>query len=581
MKMFCNLPALGAMVFFCLQGLSTIAQTAGSGVNDSLKPNFWAYEILHLPDFSQSEPGKVVKIAVVDDAFRLTHRSLSSFWYKNENEIPGNGIDDDQNGYPDDLYGWDVADNDQNVGIPRGKESALTHGTLTAGTITEVARRCFGENASQFIKIIPVKVVSDNATKHYYELGYEGIAYAIKQNPDIILCAWSGGRYDSEKYNALFLEAQRKGILILASAGNFFSEHCDPPASINSVYAVAAINTSLRKTKASNYGEKVDLVAAGEMVYAPWPESDNTFSYHDGTSSAVSLIAGCAAVLKAMVPKATSAQIIASLKNTASPVDNLNTKYGGKLGAGLPDLTSAVDYLQRENLQYKYFNSRRPEGDIIIGQAPETTWVINPAGGYAGYNFSIRDEWNSPGAQLQFYSGDSLKATWTSGSFVPELFISGSPVRVSYTGKKSRKPFRLSYSSVPVDSTTLYCRGTEYHTSPNGSFDDGSNSSDYSNNASCKWQITVPKGKRIRIEFDEFSTQPKTDYVWLFAGTETLQENALSGFSGHDIPPVIISPTNELLIWFVTDSNITSKGWHVTYSATDEMPGVHDVITSP
>jgi serine protease len=167
-----------------------------------------------------------------------------------------------------------------------------------------------------------------------------------------------------------------------------------------------------------------------------------------------------------------------------------------------------------------------------------------------------------------------LKASYTPENFPAKVFISGNQVRVQYTGKRSKTPILLSYSSVPVDSTTLYCSGISYLTDNEGDFGDGSISANYINNASCKWQIAVPDGKRIRLEFDEFDTQPKTDCVWLFEGTETLQENILGRFSGPDLPPVIISPSNKVLIWFVTDNTGTSKGWHLLYKATDEQPGI-------
>ena len=566
-----------AMVWLCLLSSSTIAQSLSDNSNhrDTLKPDFWAYKALNLPDLSKLHLSGVIKVAVVDDGFRLTHHSLSDYWYRNKGEIPGNGIDDDNNGYIDDVCGWDIEDNDPDVSPPEGKESFLFHGTMSAGSVVAVAERCFGKQAASHIKIIPVKVVSDKSEKPYYELGYEGIAYAIQQNADIILCAWSGGKYDSEKYHTLFLEAQRKGILILASAGNFYSERCDPPASINSVYAVAALDSSLRKTTKSNYGEKIDLVAAGELVYAPYSIQDNTFSYFDGTSSAVSLIGGCAAVLKAINPEATPVELMDALKNTATPVDSMNQEYGGKLGAGMPNLTAAVSYLKMKSGRSVFFNSHRPEGDILIEQSSErTSWDINPFGGYKGFNFNLKGEWNTSKSLLQFYSGDSLIASYSFENFPAKVFIRGNQVRVQLTGKRSKKPILLAYSSVPVDSTTLYCSGTQYLDTNVGDFDDGSLSANYMNNASCKWQIVVPDGKHIRLSFDEFDTQPKTDFVWLFEGTETLQENLLGRFSGPDLPPVIISRSNKVLIWFVTDNKGTAKGWHLSYKATDELPGI-------
>jgi len=572
-----NLFSYPVMTLFTILSLNSVAQSStDTVVTNEAKPDFRAYEMLHLPDLKNVPLTGVIKIAVVDDGFRLTHRTLKNYWYKNVNEIPGNGIDDDKNGYIDDVCGWDVADNDPDVSIPFGREAFFYHGTEVAGTLVMVAERCFGTRASEFIKIIPVKVLGDKSQKPYFEHGYDGIAYAIRQNADIIVCAWSGGKYDPDKYNSLFEEAKRKGITILGSAGNFYSGHCDPPASLNSVYAIAAVDTSLHKTTSSNYGDKIDLSASGELIYAPYPLKDNTYSYNDGTSGAVSLVAGCVTVLKALNPKASPDQLMDALKNTAKPLDSLNLTYGGKLGAGLPDLNAAVNYLKTESGRDVYFDSRRSKGDICIDQSTTRSfWAISPFGGFHGFNFSIKGEWNISGSTIKFYSGDSLVSSYSPKSIPSTIFVKGNKVGVKYEGKKGAKPFYISYSSSPIDSTTLYCSDIKYFDNPEGEISDGSGPFDYANNCACKWQITVPEGKHIKIQFDEFDTQAKTDFVWLFEGTKTLKENTLAKFSGPSLPPIIISASNQVLIWFVTDSSITGKGWHLKYKATDEPQGVH------
>src|ERR1043165_3234554 len=255
--------------------------------SNTAKPWYGAYEKLHLPDLKNTTAKGVITVAVVDDGFNLDHRSIKNYIYHNKKEIPGNETDDDGNGYIDDINGWDAADNDNTTTIPEGREEYFYHGTMTAGIITMVAERCFGNSASEHIKIIPVKVMRDKSQKPNIDAGYEGIAYAIKQHPDIIVCAWSGGRYDSEKNRNMFEELRKQGILMLVSAGNFFSEQIDPPGNINGVYVVSALDTANRKFASSNYSAKVDLSCYGEFVYAPHPQKENTYGYKDGTSAAI------------------------------------------------------------------------------------------------------------------------------------------------------------------------------------------------------------------------------------------------------------------------------------------------------
>src|SRR5579862_9193949 len=109
---------------------------------------------------------KPVVIAIVDDAVRISHRDLAGFIWTNPKEIPGNGIDDDGNGYVDDIHGWDVADDDGDVGAPPGRTD-LYHGTHLAGIVTTIARAAYGDAAPRLVKIMPVKTIADNSPTTY------------------------------------------------------------------------------------------------------------------------------------------------------------------------------------------------------------------------------------------------------------------------------------------------------------------------------------------------------------------------------------------------------------------------------
>jgi hypothetical protein len=125
----------------------------------------------------------------------------------------------------------------------------------------------------------------------------------------------------------------------------------------------------------------------------------------------------------------------------------------------------------------------------------------------------------------------------------------------------------------PIDSSTLYCNDIKYYETPVGDFSDGSGENDYANNAACKWQIKVDKTKHVKLEFDQLDTQGNADFVYVYSGTETLSENLLAKFSGQNIPPKVVSPGNEVLIWFVTDKTVSGKGWHISYSSVEDEPG--------
>ena len=532
------------------------------------------YTLLHLPACGDIHPLRPIIVAVVDDGFSLTHRDLKDFYYQNKNEIPGNGIDDDRNGYMDDISGWDAGDNDNDVTIPAGKEADFYHGTMIAGVITRIATKCFGSKASDYVKILPVKAVADRSSAQLILQGYEGIAYAVKANADIIVCAWNGGTFDRTRYQAVFDEAEKKGILIICSAGNAYSGEVDPPASLSTVYAIAAVDTALQKLKNSNFGKKVDLVAFGEMVYAPYPLKDNTYTYGHGTSSAVAMAGGCAAILKVLKPDASPRQVMRALKNTASPVDSLNSYYGGKLGAGLPDVTLAAQYLLNANLRDSYFNSHRSIGEICIDRNSPKQYELKLFGGYKDIVFSLNSKVPASNKlMVDIYSADSLTISKPVSELPMQFRVPGGYARFVFSGKIPVTPVVINYRSEALDSATLYCHGTLFYDGTSGSFEDGSANGPYAGNCDCKWQITVPEGKRIRLDFDSFDTKAKTDYVYIFQGTGTQQDNLIAKFSGPDLPPILTTGLNKALLWFVTDRHGGGKGWHVNYTAVDDPPG--------
>ena len=578
--MYMSIKYWGIALFVCFSYMA-VAQSF-SGRPDSVisisHPDMKAYDMLHLPELHDIKAKRTIVVAIVDDGFSMTHRDVRNYFSKNSKEIPGNGIDDDHNGYVDDVLGWDVSDGDKDVSIPKGREEDFYHGTMVMSIVIRIAERCFGPHAYDYIRILPVKVLADKYTKASMDDGYDGIAYAVHQGADIIICAWSGGKYDKQKYQSIFDEADKKGITIIGSGGNFYSEQTDPPASISTVYAVGAIDSALHKIKSSNYGAKIDLVAAGDNVYAAHPLRDNTYFYGSGTSSAVSLIGGCATVLKVLAPEAQPREIFSALKNTAVCIDSLNLYYAGRLGAGIPDMSAAADYLLHPKVRHSYFNGHRPVGEILLDKnARQSTWEISPAGGFRGIKFTLGGRAHSDKDHIEFSTRDSLVARYRINDFPLSVFVPGGYARVVYTGKHA-DGLMLHYAGEPVDSPKLYCSGTKSLEGSSGEITDGSGSADYANNCDCKWQITVPEGKHIRLEFDTFSTQARVDYVYVFQGTGTQQENLIAKLSGPNLPPVVVSASNKVLIWFATDPTITGKGWHMRYTATDDAPGKYPPV---
>lgn len=150
----------------------------------------WHLSAVNLPaKMGIQKNGNPIVVAIVDDGMRGTHESIQPFLWRNPGEVPFNGVDDDENGFVDDVAGWDVSDDDPNTTPPPTRLEEFYHGTHLAGVVAQMANRVLAEEAHNYIKILPVKSISDYSQRSYLKEGYKGIEYAVSVGADIILCA--------------------------------------------------------------------------------------------------------------------------------------------------------------------------------------------------------------------------------------------------------------------------------------------------------------------------------------------------------------------------------------------------------
>ena len=163
----------------------------------------------------------------------------------------------------------------------------------------------------------------------------------------------------------------------------------------------------------------------------------------------------------------------------------------------------------------------------------QSDWIISPYGSYQGFRFII-DELHSPSKKglLRFYTLDSLWYQVDLKNLPGEIFVPGDAVKIKYQRRKfsKRSSLGIHYYSEPIDSATVYCSGIKHYSLPEAVLSDGSGSENYANNCSCKWQITAPEGKRIKLEFADFDTQAKIDFVYIFEGESTIPDNMIAKF---------------------------------------------------
>lgn len=510
---------------------------------------------------------KVVKVAVVDDGFRLSHHAIKSFIFTNEKEIQGNKIDDDGNGYVDDIHGWDVSDHDNNVNPPVSRLKDFYHGTHIASIITSFNSLSDSVSLSKSrcrIEIIPVKCLSDEATSTYLKDCYKGIEYAIKAGADIINCSWGGGTF-SQYERDLMDEAQKRGILIIASTGNFYSELSQFPAAYPAVVSVAALCRDNNKLPVSNYGRTVDLADIGENELAASVYGDDKDTVISGTSVAVARVSGKAALLLACYPFLNSEQLLMYLEMYATPLENINKAYCGKLGAGKPDIIRAIRSINSKEGKKLFLNAK----GYINGRYNKKSSVfyeVKPEGKYKGIVIKkASSQLYSKGCEI-IISDTSNRYTerFTVNDFPDSVFVPASAIKLEYPSAKENKELLFYYSVETVDSSKLYCSSERILNVASGTFSDGSGERDYCGGQDCKWLISTKEGSRIRIAFPEFNTEAHIDKVYIFDGDGT-QARIVGIFSGPLVPPEVSSTGNKMLVWFVTDNLNNSSGWKAEY----------------
>jgi subtilisin family serine protease len=244
-------------------------------------------------------------VAVIDSGVDYNHPDLAANVWENADEIADNGLDDDGNGFVDDVRGWDFAYGDNDPFDGKG------HGTHVAGTIAGAGNNGIGVvGVSWNVRVMPVKFLDDNGSG-LTSAAIEAIEYAVANGARISNNSWGGGGYSQALYDAL-VAAREQGHLFVAAAGNggsdYYGDNTDItpfyPASygLDNIIAVAAINSADAKPTFSNYGaSSVDLGAPGVGVLSTYP--GERYAYADGTSMAAPHVSGVAALVSALHPE--------------------------------------------------------------------------------------------------------------------------------------------------------------------------------------------------------------------------------------------------------------------------------------
>lgn len=267
-----------------------------------------------------------IKVAVVDQAVDISHPDLQELIWTNPAEIPGNGIDDDDNGYIDDVHGYDVASGDPD---PSPDHPGQTHGTHVAGLVSAQADNGIGIASIGFgLSIVPVKCEYSNSSG---SIPYEGVVYAANVGADIINCSW-GGYSSSITHQNIIAFAQDKGCLMVCSAGNDGLDVLGYPAAYPGVISVGATTILDRMATFTNYNEQLSVSAPGNNILSTLP--NNQYGNYSGTSMSSPIVSGLLGLMKSHYPQISNEQLTHCLLSTTDSVVIHQERYEGKTGTG-------------------------------------------------------------------------------------------------------------------------------------------------------------------------------------------------------------------------------------------------------
>lgn len=346
-----------------------------------------------------------VVIALIDTGVDNSHEDLEGALWVNEDEIPGNGVDDDGNGYVDDVNGWNFYNGTGTIYV--GEEDS--HGTHGAGTIAASADNGVGIAGivqSDHVKIMVLKVLGGRDGNGTTASIIQAIRYAETNGASI--CNLSLG--SSENDPALYQTMAASNLLFVAAAGNDGADLTDTPSypasyDLDNLITVANLNYDGTLHYSSNYGESVDLAAPGSYILSTTP--GDGYSYMTGTSMAAPMVTAAAAMVYSYYGEITLADVKEILLSSVQRLDSLEglTATGGML-----DLGAAMAY-DLDSLSGAQWDNTAAE---TAGSAPVISTRLVVWNGRRCLLVAVTDA-----------DGDLTETAWAAGTLTADQFRQG------------------------------------------------------------------------------------------------------------------------------------------------------------
>ncbi|MEW6583905.1 MAG: S8 family serine peptidase, partial [Actinomycetota bacterium] len=354
-----------------------------------LFPQQWGMSRIGAPQAWDTADGTPVVVAVVDTGVDVSHPDLAAATWTNPGEVPGNGVDDDGNGYVDDVRGWDVRNGDATV---YDDPSSDAHGTHVAGIVAAVRGNGTGVAGVAAARIMPVKFISGGTGS--ISDAVTALRYARDNGARIVNASFGSSGYSTALCDAV-ADITASGVLVVSAAGNSAVDNdvqrptpaaCPAPGNV----AVAATTSTDALASYSNRGAAtVDLAAPGSAVLSTIPGGYGTMS---GTSMAAPHVAGAAAAVLARAPSLGPAEVRAALVDGGAALPALAGMTQAGTLLSLPGALARVAAPAAAATPPAPFALLTPaDGAVSAEPRPVFTWqeAVDAGGGTAGYRVVI------------------------------------------------------------------------------------------------------------------------------------------------------------------------------------------------
>ncbi len=310
-----------------------------------------------------------IVVAILDTGVEQNHVDLKDALWKNPGETgdgkESNGIDDDNNGYVDDWWGYDMAGTDGESPDNDPSRELNDHGTHVAGIVGATGNNSIGvAGVSYGVQLMIVKI-ADGKPDPLLPGGFEGILYAAAMGADVINCSWGAKRGSLSEQEVIDVATLQEGALVVGASGNDGEENLRFPAGYNHVLSVAATTEADSKWPSSNYHYTLGISAPGAGIYSTL--FNNQYGLNSGTSMAAPMVSGAAALLLKQDPTLTPEELAQKLRASA---DNISLAVGlqlaNKMGAGRLNLFKAVNNTDITSARMLEYEVEDENGDGIL-----------------------------------------------------------------------------------------------------------------------------------------------------------------------------------------------------------------------